>query len=329
MLDTGGGPLPSDGRVRRLNDIRELIGNGDNPTPLVRLNRVAPEGAGPLYLKLEWYNPFGSIKDRTALYLLRGMAERGELDGREIVEPTSGNTGLALAALAAVMGLPITITIPEDVSEEKRVLLRMLGAHVRAAPDDMGPPDHPRDSAIALAHSLAESEATRDRYVMPNQYDNPDNIRAHYETTGPEVWAQTEGRVRCFLAGYGTCGTVTGVARYLKEREPGVRVIAIEPRPGHRIPGLKNLSESKPPAILDRSLIDEVIRVDDEAAYATAKRLFREEGLIVGPSTGAIAYAALTLERGPDELAVAISPDSGLKYASSFAEVVDDDGTPA
>jgi cysteine synthase len=141
----------------------------------------------------------------------------GELDGKRIVEPTSGNTGIALAALAAVMGIRISVTIPDGVPEEKKILLRMLGAEVWPTPDDLCPVNHPNDGAIALARAFVESEATRDQCVMPNQYDNPDNVRAHYETTGPEIWNQTEGRVRYFIAGFGTCGTLTGTARFLKE----------------------------------------------------------------------------------------------------------------
>jgi cysteine synthase len=315
-------------RLQRFEDVRDLIGSPDHPTPLVRLNRVVPSEEAPLYLKLEWYNPFGSIKDRTALYLLRGLAERGELAGRQIVEPTSGNTGIALAALTAIMGIPITVTIPDGVPEEKKTLLRMLGAEVWATPDDLCPINHPKDGAIALAHSFVESEATRDRYVMPNQYENPDNVKAHYETTGPEIWQQTEGRVRWFFAGFGTCGTLTGVAKYLKERDPSVRIVAIEPNKGHRLPGLKNMTESKEPSILDRSLIDDIVRVDDEAAYAMTKRLFREEGLIVGPSTGAIVHAATQVAREADGLAVAISPDGGFKYASFFTDILGDEGLP-
>jgi len=314
-------------RLQRFDDIRELIGSVNNPTPLVRLNRVV-QSAAPVYLKLEWFNPFGSIKDRTALFLLKGLIERGELDGKQLVEPTSGNTGIALAALAAIMGVKITVTIPDGVPEEKKTLLRMLGAEVWPTPDDLCPINHPKDGAIALAHSFVESEATRDQYVMPNQYENPDNVRAHYETTGPEIWAQTEGRVQYFLAGFGTCGTITGAAKYLKERNPDIRVIAIEPNRGHRIPGMKNMTESKQPGILDMTLIDDVIRVDDESAYDMTKRLFREEGLIVGPSTGAIVHAITQVAREADGLAVGISPDSGFKYASFFTDILGDEGLP-
>lgn len=319
--------LPQSAALRRFDDVRGLIADPANPTPLVRLNRTAPGGLD-LFLKLEWLNPFGSIKDRTALYLLRGLAERGDLYGRRIIEPTSGNTGIALAALAALAGVPISVTIPDGVPEEKKTLLRMLGAEVWATPDDLCPIEHPKDGAIALARSFVDSDATRDQYVMPNQYENPDNVRAHYETTGPEIWRQTEGKVKYFLAGYGTCGTITGTARYLKDRNPEVLVIAVEPQKGHHIPGLKNLGESKAPGILDRSLIDRVIRVNDDPAYAMTKRLFREEGLIVGPSTGAIVHAAAEFGAEHTGVAVAISPDSGFKYASYFTSILGEEGIP-
>ncbi len=315
--------LRSDRARRRYGDVRQLIASRENPTPLVRLNHVLPEGLEGL-LKLEWFNPFGSVKDRTARYLLEGMKRRGELNGRELVEATSGNTGIALAALAALEGVQLTVTIPSGVPAEKLVLLKMLGAEVMATPDELCPIDNPRDGAIALARAIAESPRNAGRYAMPNQYANADNVRAHYETTGPEIWEQTEGRVRVFVAGYGTCGTITGVGRFLKERDPSIRVVAVEPQRGHRLPGLKNLQESKPPAILDRSVIDDVVRVDDDAAYAMTLRLFREEALMVGPSTGAIAHA-LAGSGDLDGLVVGISPDGGQKYASFFAELVKDE----
>jgi cysteine synthase len=226
------------------------------------------------------------------------------------------------------MGKRLTVTVPDGVPEEKKLLMRMLGAEVWPTPDDLCPVDHPKDGAIALARSMVDSNGGRARYAMPNQYENPDNVRAHYETTGPEIWKQTEGRVRYFLAGFGTCGTLSGVGRYLKEKDPQVKVIAVEPQKGHRLPGLKNLQESKTPSILDREVIDHVIRVDDGPAYAMTKRLFREEGLIVGPSTGAIVHAALEFGVDKDGVAVGVSPDSGFKYASYFADVLGDEGNP-
>ena len=320
--------LKANSTLRRYDNVAELVANPANPTPLVRAGRVGSQGALELYLKLEWFNPFGSIKDRPALYMLRRMEERGELDGKRLVEPTSGNTGIALAALAALMGKKLTITIPDGVPEEKKVLLRMLGAEVWPTPDDLCPIDHPKDGAIALAHSFVQSEAGTGRYVMPNQYENEDNLRAHYETTGPEIWNQTEGKVAFFFAGFGTCGTLTGIGRYLKERNPAIQVIAIEPQKGHKLPGLKNLEESKPPGILDRTVIDRVVRVEDGPAYAMTKRLFREEGLIVGPSTGAIVHAAVEFGREQPGVGVAVSPDSGFKYASFFADILGDEGKP-
>ena len=311
--------------AQRYNDIRELLPDLDHPTPLVRVNRVAADLS--LYLKLEWLNPFGSIKDRAAKYLLDGLEARGELNGRELVEASSGNTAIALAALAALQGIKLTVTIPDGVPDEKKVVLRMLGAEVWETPDDMCPVDHPKDGAIALARSLAATEGGT-RYVLPNQYENPDNVLAHYETTGPEIWRQTEGRVRAFFAGFGTCGTITGVGRYLKEQDPTIRIVAIEPQQGHRLPGLKSFGEAKQPGILDWSVIDDVVRVDDGPAYEMTKRLWREEALMVGPSTGAIVHAATNYGLDPDEIAVGVSPDSGLKYTSYFAGLLGEDGLP-
>jgi cysteine synthase len=319
--------LGSDRELRRYDDIRELLPGIHNPTPMVRVSRVMPDSGLDLYLKLEWMNPFGSIKDRAAAALLQGLVERGELDGKELVEASSGNTAIALAALATLAGIKLTVTIPDGVPEEKKVQLRMLGAEVWPTPDDLCPVDNPKDGAIALARSLAASEGGN-RYVMPNQYENPDNVKAHYETTGPEIWHQTDGRVRFFLAGFGTTGTLTGTGRYLKERDPDVKIIAIEPQKGHRLPGLKSFQEAKQPGILDWDVIDEVIRVDDEPAYAMTKRLYREEGLMVGPSTGAIVHAAAELAGSHEGLAVGVSPDSGLKYTEFFADYLGDEGTP-
>ncbi len=315
----------TDRRRRRYEDIRDLLPSVADPTPLVRVAQVVPDRR--LYLKLEWLNPFGSIKDRAARYLLDGLVERGEIDGRELVEASSGNTAIALAALAALEGLGLAVTIPDGVPQEKQVLLRMLGAEVWATPDDLCPIDHPKDGAIALARSLAASEGGN-RYVMPNQYENHDNVRAHYETTGPEIWEQTGGEVRSFYAGFGTCGTITGVGRYLKERDPSIQVVAIEPQPGHRLPGLKSFAEAAEPGILDRSVIDDVVRVDDGPAYDMTLRLHRENGLMVGPSTGAIVHAVQEHASARDELIVGVSPDSGVKYTSYFAEMLGSEGLP-
>ena len=313
---------------RVFDDVSQLIGSVENPTPLVRLKRLPPAGTGAIFAKLEWMNPFGSIKDRTAKYLIEGLRKSGRLEGKKIVEPTSGNTGIALAALSNLLGVPCTITIPSGAPEEKIALLRLLGAEFWPTPDDLCPIDHPKDGAIALARTFVTAEATKDRYVMPNQYENPDNVRAHYETTGPEIWAQTRGKVTHFFAGYGTCGTITGVAKFLKGKNPDIRVIAIEPSMGHRISGLKNFQESNKPGILDESLIDKTVRVPDDPAYETTIRLAREESLLVGPSTGAIVWAALQENLPEETVAVCISPDNAFKYTSFFAHRVANDGVP-
>jgi len=313
---------------RVFDDVSQLIGSRENPTPLVRLNRLPRPGGGVVFAKLEWMNPFGSIKDRTARYLVEGLRRDGKLAGKKIVEPTSGNTGIALVALSNLLGIPCTITIPAGAPEEKITLLRLLGAEVWPTPDDLCPIDHPKDGSIALARSFVTGEATRDQYVMPNQYENPDNVRAHYETTGAEIWEQTGGKVTHFFAGYGTCGTITGVAKFLKERNPDVRIVAIEPEKGHHLSGLKNFQESKKPLILDESLIDKTVRVPDAPAYDTAIRLAREESLLVGPSTGAIVWAALQENLPADAVAVCISPDNAFKYASHYSPRLADSGVP-
>ncbi|GAB4274203.1 MAG: cysteine synthase family protein [Deferrisomatales bacterium] len=321
--------IPPNPSKKVYDSVADLIGDRRNPTPLIGLGRFAPKGAMALYLKHEGMNPFGSIKDRTALYLLRGLCERGRLpDGKRLVEPTSGNTGIALAALANLAGVGCTITVPSEAPAEKLAALRLLGAEVWPTPDDLCPIEHPRDGAIALAKSMVEGPRTRDLYVMANQYENEDNVRAHYETTGPEIWDQTEGRVTHFFAGYGTCGTLTGVGRYLKEQNPKVRVIAVEPQKGHRLPGLKNFGESKRPAILDPSVIDRVVQVTDPDAYRTAVELARTESLLLGPSSGAIAWAAREVAREEAGVGVAVAPDGAFKYMSFYADWVGDEGAP-
>jgi cysteine synthase A/cysteine synthase B len=319
--------LGSDPDKRRFGDVRDLLPNADNPTPLVRINQLPTPADLELFLKLEWLNPFGSVKDRAAAYLLAGMAERGDLAGRDIVEASSGNTAIALAALSALSGNKLTVTIPSGVPEEKKIMLRMLGAEVWETPDDLCPVDHPKDGAIALARSLAASEDGT-RFVMANQYENQDNVRAHYETTGPEIWRQTDGRISHFVAGLGTTGTITGAGRYLKERDPAIQIIAVAPQRDHRLPGLKSFEEAKEPGILDWDVIDEVIQVDDEPAYEATKDLHRREGLIVGPSTGAVIHAVGLLPATARGVAVGISPDSGVKYTSYFADLLGDDGLP-
>jgi cysteine synthase len=308
--------LGNDSRLKRYDDLRDMIGDVENRTPLVRLRRLAPAGVD-LYVKLEWMNPFGSVKDRTAKWMLEGMERRGELGDRTIVEPTSGNTGIALAAMAGLMGKRMAVTVPWDLSPEKDALLRILGAEVICTPRQGE--RHPMDVAIDMAEEMV---ASSDEYVMPNQYGNPDNVRAHYESTGPEIWEQTAGQVRYYFAGFGTTGTVVGAGRFLKERDPSVRIVAIEPVPGHHISGLKNLEETAVPGILDRSVIDEVVHVDDDDTREMMRRAYASESLIIGPSSAAILAGALRYLAGREGVAVAISPDSGQKACSYLAQIM-------
>jgi cysteine synthase len=213
-------------------------------------------------------------------------------------------------------------TAPHALSPEKTALLRAFGAEVRLTPADDDSGLHPMDVAFRMAKAIADSDP--DRYVMPNQYDNADNARAHYESTGPEIWAQTEGRVRYFFAGFGTCGTLVGTSRFLKEQDPTIRTIGIQPVRGHHISGLKNMEETAVPANLDMSVIDEIVWVDDEMTDAMARRLYSEEALQVGPSAAAIAAGAVKFmsEPGRSGLGVCIAPDSGQKAASYLNEIL-------
>lgn len=313
------------GRSRRVYEsVVDLIANPDNPTPMVRLGpRFNPASEFEIFLKLESFNPFGSIKDRTALYLLQGLSLQ---EGQVIAEPTAGNTGIALAAIANARGIPIELAVPDGTPEEKKLLLRFLGAELLEVEDELCPL-FPTEGARGVVKSLVESAALNGRYVSPNQYENAMNVEAHYRTTGPEIWAQTEGRIDCFFAAFGTCGTITGVGRYLKEQNPDIRIIGIEPRfRNHKLSGIKkisNLPDEHRPKILDYSLIDEIIEVDDREAFETGIELARSEGIMVGPTTGALLHAARLTGVSRSGTAVVIAPDDATKYLSSYAEYLD------
>jgi len=317
----------SEARARRVyNSVADLIADPENPTPMIRLSeRFRPSPGFEIYVKLERVNPFGSIKDRTALYLLNGTAVR---EGQVLTEPTAGNTGIALAALANSRGIPIELALPEGTPEEKKSLLRFLGAELLEVEDELCPL-FPTEGARGVVKSLVESTAFEGRYVSPNQYENALNVEAHYRTTGPEIWNQTEGKVDYFFAAFGTCGTITGVARYLKERKPDVKIIGVEPASrNHRLSGIKkisNLPEEHQPKILDYSLIDEIIAVEDRDAYQAGIRLARSEGIMVGPTTGALLHAAHVVGASSSGTAVVISPDDATKYISAYAEYLKED----
>ncbi len=319
--------LVADPRTRVYDTIADLIPSPDEPTPLVRLSeRTNPNPDFPIYLKLEGGNPFGSIKDRVAKQLLDGTRLG---PGQSLVEPSSGNTGIALAALANARGVAIDIAVPERVPEEKKTALRLLGATLWEADDDLCPL-YPSEGARGLVKSMVESPAYGGRYISPNQYENALNVQAHYESTGPEIWRQTAGKIDHFFAAFGTCGTITGVGRFLKEENESVRIVGVEPaRTEHNLPGMKRVSglpEELVPKILDRSVVDEIAAVDDQDAYRMGIRLARNDGILVGPTTGAILSVAFRVASQGHGLAVVIAPDDAFKYLSSYAGYLDDEG---
>lgn len=295
------------------NDIIELIGS----TPLLRLNRFAP--GLDLLAKLERQNPAGSAKDRAALYMIRDAEAKGALaPGGMIIEPTSGNTGIGIAALAAVLGYRAVIVMPDSMSVERVKLIAAYGAEVVLTSGAEG-----MSGAVAKAEEL---RAANPGSVIAGQFENPANPLAHYETTGPEIWADAEGRVDAFVSGVGTGGTITGVGRFLREKNPGVRIVAVEPagspllsegRSGaHAIQGI---GANFVPEALDTSVYDEIIAVSDEDALESMRALARTEGLLVGVSSGAAAWAARELARRPEfagKRVVCLLPDTGERYLS-------------
>lgn len=291
-------------------------------TPLAPVRRLI-QGLD-LYAKLEWRNPFGSVKDRAAYWMVKEAVESGSLrSGRVVIEPSSGNMGIALASIAKKLGLGVYIVVPEKVPEESKSTIRLIGAELIETPDDLCPRVGPgTDQCIAVAKSYVAAHP--DKYVMLNQYENMANYKAHYYTTGPEIWADTGGRVDVFVAGVGTGGTLTGVAHYLKQRNPGVRVIGVQPQPSHHVPGLRNLEESLPPGVLKarEDLIDEWVVVGDDEVFEMVRRAYEAEGLYVGPSSGAVLAA---IERVREKLrgrrVVTIFADSGIKYKSLYVSM--------
>lgn len=282
-------------------------------TPLVELRNLNGNPKVRLFAKLEGVNPGGSVKDRPAYYMVRQAEEAGRLTpDKTILEPTSGNTGIALAMIGAARGYRVKLFMPECVSLERRRVLEAHGAEVVLTPAPEG-----TDGAIRRAHDLLRAEP--DRYFMPNQFDNEANVLAHYETTGPEVFAQTGGAVDIFVAGMGTTGTLMGVSRALKERKPTVRIVGVEPMRGHTVQGLKNMAESIVPKIYDPSRLDEKLVIGDEEAFETARLLARREGLFVGMSSGAAMAGALRVARTVKHATtlVVLLPDRGDRYLST------------
>lgn len=297
--------------------VEQLIGN----TPLMRLTRLEQKLGlqGQLLAKLEYFNPGGSIKDRAALQMLRAAEQAGRIGpGALIIEPTSGNTGIGLCMLCAARGYSAIIVVPETASIERIKLMRAYGAQVVLTPGSAG-----MRGAVERAEALARENANA---FIPSQFDNPENANAHYLTTGPEIWAQTEGHVDALVAGVGTGGTITGIGRYLRERKPDVQLIAVEPASspllsqGHAGPHkIQGIGANFVPAVLDRSLLSRVQTVENEAAFAMMHLLAETEGVFCGISSGAAVSAAADVLREDamrGNTVVAILPDTGERYLS-------------
>ena len=289
-------------------NILSAIGN----TPLVEFTTLNDNSKVRIFGKLEGANPSGSVKDRPAYYMIKKAEESGELTCDKIIlEPTSGNTGIALAMIGAAKGYNVKLVMPDCVSIERRRILEAFGAEVILTPGCDG-----TDGAIRKAHELLKKEP--ERYFMPNQFENENNVLAHYETTGPEIFAQTNGEIDVFVAGMGTTGTLVGVGRYLKEQKPSIRIVGVEPTKGHAIQGLKNMDEAIVPKIYRPELLDEKIMIEDEEAFETTRLLATKEGTFVGMSSGAAVAGALRIAKKISYGAIVVLlPDRGDRYLST------------
>jgi cysteine synthase A len=302
--------------MARVEKITDLIGN----TPLVRINKLN-EGGATVYVKLESFNPLHSVKARVALAMIEAAEEEGKLkEGMVIIEPTSGNTGIALAYIAAVKGYRIILTMPETMSFERRTLLKALGAELELTEGAKG-----MQGAIVRAQEIAA--ATPNSFI-PQQFNNPANSAVHEKTTGPEIWDDTDGQIDILVGGVGTGGTLTGAGRFLKSKKPGIRIIAVEPAASPVLSGgqpgphdIQGIGAGFQPQVYDPSVIDEIYQTGEVKAAATAQRLAREEGILVGISSGSALEAALTIAKRPEnngKTIVAILPDSGERYLSTW-----------
>jgi cysteine synthase B len=300
-------------------EIVQRIGN----TPLYELSSYSNENI-KFYAKLEWHNPFGSVKDRAAYWMIKDAEKKGSLVKNKsiIIEPTSGNTGIALAGIASSMGYKVEIVIPEKVSEETKGILRNLGAVLHETSDDLCPRvGAGTDQSIALATAIAKPRS--DVYYMPNQYENDSNFLAHYESTGPEIWEQTNGKVTHFFTGCGTGGTITGTGTFLKEKNKDIKVIAIQAQQNHLLQGLRNFEESSMPNLFKRreAIVDNWMTATNKESFNEVKHLLRKEGLFVGPSSGSVMSSMLKFSKEIDKgVIVGIFADDGRKFGSLYKE---------
>ena len=307
----------NDHTLRVYDSILGLLSSEENPTPLVRLNKVVPFEHAQIFAKLEWYNPFGAVKDRIAANMVRDAEEHGVLGlGKKLVEPTSGNTGLGLAMIANAKGYPLQTPISVAVPLEKRTILRFFGSKVIELDDTLCPAPGAPEGAIAEAMKTA---STQPDYRMLNQYENEANPDSHYRTTGPEVWRQTQGKVTHFIAGLGTCGTITGTGTFLKEKGADIKLIGVHPEEGHDIPGVRSLRQLTQTRFYRPEQYDQTIEVTNREAFDMCLRLNREESIIAGPSSGMALVGALrTVPDEPGTVAVVMFADNVFKYASSL-----------
>lgn len=291
-----------------MQNILELIGN----TPIVKINRLNPNPSVNIFAKLEGNNPGGSIKDRIALKMIEEAEKNGKLTkDKKIIEATSGNTGIALAMIGAVKGYVVEIVMSEAVSVERRKMIAAFGAKITLTDGKLG-----TDGAIKKTRELVTNFP--EKYYYPDQFSNDNNILAHYETTAAEIWEQMSGKIDYFVAAIGTSGTLMGISKYLKQKNPNIKVVSAEPVKGHYIQGLKNMEEAIVPAIYDRTKLDDIVIIETEDAYELARQVTRSEGIFCGMSSGAAMYAALEIaKKAKSGNIVTIFPDRGEKYLST------------
>lgn len=310
----------TDHDLRVYDSVLDLLSSVDNPTPLVELTHVTGKKHAKVFAKLEWYNPFGSVKDRVAANLIATARNGGE-ELHNLVEPTSGNTGLGLVMMANAHRYGFSAVMSNAVPEEKRIALRAFGADVIELDDDLCPMPGQPEGAMQKAEELG----TRSGWRELNQYANPANPQAHYLTTGPEIWRQTGGAVTHFVASLGTCGTITGTGRFLKEHNPDIAVIGVHPTEGHDIPGVRSRRALGVTEFFKPDEYDAVIEIPDADAYGMCRRLYTEESLTPGPSSGLALVGALqAIPDEPGVVAVVIFPDQAFKYTSSLRKHLPD-----